>query len=107
MFVFRFFSVVLIIFGLMWIGADVVTILEKNGMLAFRSFAQILMLFHVDAKDWVDMNAPPQLAALLDLVISWPGWAVLGGPGLLIAMITPPTQDTKKQRANVQPPIQR
>jgi hypothetical protein len=106
MFVLRFFSVLLIMLGLMLFGADVVSTLENNGKLVIRSFAQILMLFHVDAKGWLEFSLPPQLAALSVTVISWPGSIVLGAPGLILSALMPAHHDAKKRSA-AQPPIQR
>jgi|SRR5689334_17470136 hypothetical protein len=106
MFVLRFLSIILIMFGLMLFGADVVSTLENNGKLVIRSFALILMLFHVDAKAWLEFHLPPQLAALLVAVISWPGSVVLGAPGLILSALLPAQHDTKK-RSPAQPPIQR
>jgi|SRR4051812_1134827 hypothetical protein len=106
MFVFRFVSIIFIMFGLMLFGADVVSTLEKNGMLVIRPFAQILTLFHVDAKAWLEMNLPPQLAALSVTVISWPGSLVLGVPGLILAALMP-SQASSKKRVPLQQPIQR
>ncbi len=107
MFVLRFFSIILIMFGLMLFGADVVSTLENSGKLVIRSFAQILMLFHVDAKAWLELNLPPQLAALSVAVISWPGSVVLGAPGLILSALLPAQHDGKKRRPAAQPPIQR
>ena len=97
----------LIMFGLMLFGADVVSTLENGGKLVIRSFAQILMLFHVDAKGWLEFNLPPQLAALSVAVISWPGSVVLGAPGLILGALLPTQRDGKKRRTAAQPPIQR
>jgi hypothetical protein len=107
MFILRFISIILIMFGLMLFGADVVSTLENGGKLVIRSFAQILMLFHVDAKGWLEFNLPPQLAALSVAVISWPGSVVLGAPGLILGALLPANRDAKKRRTAVQPPIQR
>jgi hypothetical protein len=101
----RFISVVLIMFGLMLFGADVVSTLENNGKLVIRSFAQILMLFHVDAKGWIELNLPPQLAALTLVVISWPGSIILGAPGLILSVLMPAPE--AKKRVPAQPPIRR
>jgi hypothetical protein len=106
MFIFRFISVVLIIFGLMLFGADVVSTLENNGKLVIRSFAQTLMLFHVDAKGWIELSLPPQLASLILIVISWPGSIILGAPGLILSALVPAQSDAKK-RAHLPPPIRR
>jgi hypothetical protein len=100
----RFISVVLIMLGLMLFGADVVSTLENNGKLVIRSFAQVLMLFHVDAKGWIELNLPPQLAALTLVVISWPGSIILGAPGLILSVLMPAPE---KKRAPAQPPIRR
>ncbi len=107
MFVLRFISVILIMFGLMLFGADVVSTLENNGKLVIRSFAQILMLFHLDAKGWLELDLPPQLAALSVTVISWPGSIVLGAPGLILSALLPAQQDGKKRSPTSHPPIQR
>ena len=83
----RLFGLFLIVLALMLLGADVVSTLEKNGDIVIRSLDQILMLLGFDAVPWFERTIGPQFARAGALVLSWPGWAVLGVPGALLGML--------------------
>ena len=84
----RLISVVLIIVALMLLGADVVTALEHTDGMIPRSLNQILMLFGFDAAEWLAQNLPLQFAQICIAVVSWPGWAVIGVPGVVLGLLT-------------------
>ena len=87
MIVLRLLGLLLIVLALMLLGADVVSTLEKNGDIVIRSFDQILMLFGIDAVPWSQRSLGPLFARVVAIVFSWPGWAVLGLPGILLGML--------------------
>jgi hypothetical protein len=105
MFIIRWFSLVLMVIALMLLGADVVNTLEKHGELVMRSLEQILMLFAIDSKLWVQTNLPPQLANVCILIIGWPSWLTFGVLGVILALIAPATK--KAVKAPPTPPISR
>jgi len=86
MVIFRLIGFVLIVFALMLLGADLVSTLEKNSATVIRSLDQILRLTGVDAAPWLQRKFPPEIASVTILVLSWPCWAVLGVPGVLLGM---------------------
>jgi hypothetical protein len=102
MLVFRFIGLFLIVLALMLLGADVVSTLEKNGGTTIRSFDQVLLLLGADTAVWIQQQLPPLIANALLAILSWPGWAVLGIPGVLLGMLGAPSR--KKGRAPPPPP---
>jgi len=88
MVILRLISVFLIIVALMLLGADVVSALEHTDGMIPRSLNQILMLFGVDAAEWFAQNVPLQFAHLCITVVSWPGWAVIGVPGVVLGLLS-------------------
>jgi len=105
MFIIRWFSLVLMVIALMLLGADLVNTLEKHGELVIRSLEQVLMLFSIDAKLYVQTNFPPQLANACIMMIGWPSWVILGVLGVILALIAPATK--KPVKAPPTPPISR
>ena len=105
MFIIRWFSLVLMVVALMLLGADVVNTLEKHGELVMRPLEQILMLFAIDSKLWVQTNLPPQLANICILILGWPSWLTFGVLGVILALIAPATKKPAKKQAP--PPISR
>jgi hypothetical protein len=101
MLIFRVIGLFLIVVALMLLGADVVSTLENNAGTTIRSFAQILALFGADTNTWVE-RSPPLIAGVLAAVFSWPGWAVVGIPGVLFGMMGGSAR--KKHRAPPPPP---
>jgi hypothetical protein len=102
MLVFRFIGLVLVVFALMLLGADVVSTLEKNGGTTIRSFDQILLLLGADMTAWIQQQLPPLIGSALLAVLSWPGWVVLGIPGILLGVVGAPSRN--KGRAPPPPP---
>lgn len=88
MLVFRLFGFGLIVLALMLLGADLVSTLEKNGEVVIRSLDQILLLLGGDPKPWLHEQLSPTLANASLTVLSWPGWAVLGIPGIIFGMLS-------------------
>ena len=88
MVIFRLISVFLIVAALMLLGADVVTALEHTDGMIPRSLNQILMLFGFDLAEWLAQTLPLQFAKLCITIVSWPGWAVIGVPGVVLGLLT-------------------
>src|SRR5262245_18352868 len=98
MIVLRLLGLLLIVLALMLLGADLVSTLEKNGDIVIRSFDQILMLFGIDAVPWFDRSLGPLFARVVAVVSSWPGWAVLGVPGVLLGMLAAVPHERRSPR---------
>lgn len=101
MLIFRVIGLFLIVLALMLLGADMVSTLENGAGTTIRSFAQILALLGADTGTWIE-RLPPLIATVLAAVFSWPGWAVVGVPGVLFAMVGGPSRS--KHRAPPPPP---
>ena len=86
--IFRLISFLLIIVTVMLLGADVVTALEHTGGMIPRSLNQILMLFGSDLAGWLAQTLPLQYAKPCITIVSWPGWAVIGVPGVILGLLT-------------------
>jgi hypothetical protein len=89
MFIFRIIGLVLVVVALMLLGADAVTTLEKGGDLwhgdiMVRSLDQVLVLLQWDIKPWIQTTLPDPLAGWLLTALSWPSWADLGVPGVIL-----------------------
>jgi hypothetical protein len=100
--IFRVISVFLIVIALMLLGADVVSSLELAGGTVVRSFDHILMLCGFDAQLWFAQNLPPQIAEICNDIFAVPGWAVIGGSGALLGLIT---AGRSERRPPVPPPL--
>ena len=93
MFVFlRLISLLLIIIGLMLLGADVVSSLEevsKGGTIVIRSIQDVWTLFgdpnHFKA--WCENSLPEFLASAIESMMTWWGWAVTGVIGVVMAFL--------------------
>jgi hypothetical protein len=101
MLIFRVIGLFLIVVALMLLGADLVSTLEKNGATTIRSFDQILLLLGADTRSWIE-RLPPLIANVLAVLLSWPGWAVVAIPGVLLGMVGGPAR--QKHRAPPPPP---
>lgn len=89
MFIFRIIGLVLVVAALMLLGADIVTSAEKGmdiwgGDWAFRSLDQVLVAFGGDIKPWIETTLPEPVSGWLMTALSWPSWADLGVPGVLL-----------------------
>src|SRR5258705_8760138 len=89
MVILRVISVLLIVLALMLLGADVVSSLEQSGGgTVLRSFSRILMFFGFDAEQWFAQHLPPQFVQICISIVSGPGWAVVGMPGVLLGLLS-------------------
>lgn len=89
--VFRFIALVLIVLGLMLLGADVVTMLERGTEPQLRSLENIWALFSasgVDAfKVWIAEILPAPAPDGILAFLSLPAFAVFGVVGVLLAVL--------------------
>ena len=99
MIVLRLLGLFLIVLALMLLGADVVSTLEKNGDIVIRSLDQILLLLGIDSVPWFQRSLGAQFARVVAVVFSWPGWAVLGVPGVLLGMLAAAPRERRSRRS--------
>jgi hypothetical protein len=104
MLIFRLFGLLLIVLALMLLGADVVSTLEKNGEVVIRSLDHVLLLLRIESLPWFERTLGPQFARAMAVVFSWPAWAVLGVPGVLLGMLAGTPRQRRRLRS---PPIAR
>jgi hypothetical protein len=88
MVILRLLALIFIVVALMLLGADAVTTLEKGGAIMLRSLATDLALVHGDPSMWVQMALPASIANVLMIGLGFPGWAVIGVLGVLLAAIS-------------------
>jgi hypothetical protein len=89
MFIFRILGLLMVVLALMLLGADVVSSLEKgmdiwSGNLTVRSLDQVLVLLQWDIKPWIQTTLPDPVSGWLMTALSWPSWADLGVPGVIL-----------------------
>jgi hypothetical protein len=87
----RFLSLILIVVALMLLGADVLTSLEKGGVITVRSIDQVWMIIDkagdASFKAWLVKTMPGFLVGAFNTVIALPGWAVSGVIGTILAFL--------------------
>jgi hypothetical protein len=87
----RFLSVVLIGAALMFLGADLITSLERGGALGARSIEQVWALFskssEADFSAWLGHALPLPLAHWIGTVLSLPAWSLPGVLGVVLAIL--------------------
>ena len=83
----RFIAVLFLVLALMLLGADAVSSLEK-GDVVIRSLTQVAALIDGDPTNWLETTLPSSVASVIETILSWPGWAVLGVLGLAIGVLT-------------------
>lgn len=88
----RFVSLVLIVFALVLLGADMVASLQKGGQIVVRSIEQVWRYFgpaSIDGtKSWVEHRLPSPLPDWFYSVLALPAWALTGVLGVLIAFLS-------------------
>jgi len=86
----RLLSLVLLVSGLVLMGADVITSMDKAGEPFVRSIAQVWHalspLSLADVQAWSAAQAPWLHNAVDTLLTLW-GWAVVGGLGVLLSFV--------------------
>ena len=89
--VFRFVALVLIVLGLMLLGADVVTMLETGAEPRLRSLENIWALFSASGvesfKVWIAEIAGGPVTDGIVAVLGLPAFAVFGVIGVLLAVL--------------------
>ena len=87
----RLISLVLISLALMLLGADLVYSLDKGGEITVRSVEQVWGMFSATGvasfKDWALHHWPPAVLHVFDGILTLPGWAVTGVPGVILNFI--------------------
>lgn len=87
----RFLSLVLIVLGLMLLGADVIASLEKGGEITVRSLDQVWMMIHAPSdlafRSWLERTIPQPGAQWIETVMGFWSWAVIGLPGVILAFL--------------------
>jgi hypothetical protein len=87
----RLISLVLISLALMLLGADMITSLDKGGEVTVRSVEQVWAMFSATGlgnfKDWALHHWPPAVLHVFDGILTLPGWAVTGVPGVILNFI--------------------
>ncbi len=87
----RLISLVLISLALMLLGADLMTSLDKGGEITVRSVEQVWAVFSAngvaDFKDWAQHHWPPFALHAFDAILTLPGWAVTGVPGVILNFV--------------------
>lgn len=88
----RLVSLTLIALALMLLGADFVTSLEKGGEVTVRSVEQVWGMFSATGvatfKDWAQHHWPPAALHAFDGILTLPGWAVTGVPGVILNFLS-------------------
>lgn len=88
---FRFIALVLIVLGLMLLGADVITLLERGAEPHMRSLADVWGLFTATGvasfQAWIAGMAPAPVAEGLASFLAWPAFAVFGATGVILAVL--------------------
>jgi cytochrome bd-type quinol oxidase subunit 2 len=89
--VFRFFALVFIVLGLMLLGADVVTLLERGTEPHMRSLSEVFGLFTATGvaslQGWIGSLAPGAVADGVASILAWPAFAVFGVTGVILAIL--------------------
>ncbi len=87
---FRFVALVLIVLGLMLLGADVVTLLERGSEPHMRSLADVWGLFTATGvasfQAWIASMAP-EVGDGLASMLALPAFAVFGVTGVILAVL--------------------
>lgn len=88
---FRFIALILIVLGLMLLGADVVTMLESGKEPALRTLESVWSMFTATGvesfKAWIAGMAPGPVMDGLNALLSLPAFAVFGVIGVLLAVL--------------------
>jgi hypothetical protein len=87
----RFLSLVLIVLGLMLLGADVIASLEKGGEITVRSLDQVWTMINAPSDlafhAWIARTIPQPGAQWIETVLGFWSWAVIGLPGVILAFL--------------------
>ena len=88
----RLISLGLIALALMLLGADLISSLEKSGEITVRSVEQVWTMLSADGpatfRIWAEHHWPPVALHALQTVLTLPGWAVTGVPGVILNFLS-------------------
>ena len=91
MVLFRFIALILIVLGLMLLGADVVTMLESGKEPILRTVESVWAMFTATGvmsfKSWIAGMVPVPVMDGLNAFLSLPAFAVFGVVGVLLAVL--------------------
>jgi hypothetical protein len=91
MILFRFIALILIVLGLMFLGADVVTMLESGKEPVLRTIENVWGLFTATGvqsfKFWFAGLVPAPVNEAFAVILSLPAFAVLGVTGVFLAVV--------------------
>lgn len=86
----RFISLILIVTGIVLLGADVLTSLDQGGAITVRSTEDVWTILNPGSlgafKTWVQHSAPWALGITQAMLRVW-GWALTGIPGVVLAFV--------------------
>lgn len=89
--IFRFVALVMIVLGLMLLGADVVTLLERGQEPHMRSLAEVVGLFSATGvaslQGMIASVAPGEIADGIASILAWPAFAIFGVIGVILALL--------------------
>ncbi len=80
----RIAGIVMVVHGLMLIGADEISTIEAGGVRMIRSLDYILTLYQLDPKLWAATLSPSVRGGVF-WVLALPGWGVFAGLGLVLS----------------------
>lgn len=87
----RFISLILIASGLMFLGADLITSLEKHGGWSLRSVDQVWMLFSKGSEAafnaWMQRTLPAPVGHWIASMLAVPAFAFTGVLGVVLAIL--------------------
>ncbi|MEQ1756553.1 MAG: hypothetical protein ABL973_20725 [Micropepsaceae bacterium] len=88
---FRFVALILIVLGLMLLGADVVTMLESGKEPTLRSLESVWGMFTATGvesfKVWLAGMVPSPALDAFNAVLALPAFAVFGVTGIILAVL--------------------
>lgn len=88
---FRFIALVLIVLGLMLLGADVVSLLERGTEPHVRSLGEVWGLFTATGVEsfqaWIAGMAPAEVTEVFASLLALPAFAVFGVTGVILAVL--------------------
>ncbi|MBI1329105.1 MAG: hypothetical protein GC166_04280 [Alphaproteobacteria bacterium] len=87
----RFVSLILIVAGIMLLGADFIDSLEKGGHVVVRSVDQAWSLLSATGpagfKSWAETSLPSPVSGWLVAILGLWAFAAVGVPGIVLAFI--------------------
>jgi hypothetical protein len=89
--VMRFVSLILIVMAIGLLGADLVSSLERHGMIVVRSVAEVWSLIDkgglAASQAWAQHALPAPLTRLFAMLLSTWSWVVVGIPGIVLVFL--------------------